>query len=90
MNTYGYVNENPVFWYDPEGLAKKKKPKGFGKSGGADHRSNARNSTTPKHQVGDAAKNQSRGKEKGDTSRNAPGRKPKGFRGPWPLHLCQL
>ncbi len=81
---YSYVSQNPLYWYDPYGLAKSKKPDGFGSSGGAEHTSGQRPSTTGTHEGGAATKRQDRGREKGDNSRDAPRKRPKNWRGVWP------
>lgn len=52
---YGYVDQNPVNYIDPDGLEKMKT-----------HRKNQRPSNLPKHQKGEARKNRDAHKEKGD------------------------
>jgi RHS repeat-associated protein len=83
-NLFGYVENDPVNWIDPQGLAKSKTPDGYGTSGGTPHKSGARNSTTGKHQDGQANNKKSRGREKGDNARKAPRKRPSDWRGKWP------
>ena len=90
MNTYGYVDANPLTWFDDDGLAKSKPPTGFGSSGGSENTQSPRNSTKNKHQDGQAQKKKARGGEKGDHKRKAPRKRPKGFKGPWPPALVPM
>jgi len=87
INTYGYVEANPLMYIDPEGFAKKKKPKGYGPSGGSEHKKKKRKSTKKKHQEGRKKVDDSRGREKGDTERRKPRKKPDGYKGPWPPRI---
>jgi RHS repeat-associated protein len=56
----------------------------YGKAGGMIHAKNARPSVKSKHEKGLAAKDKSRGGEKGDKSGQPPRKRPKGHKGPWP------
>ncbi len=73
---YGYVGQNPLFWFDPFGLA--------------EHTTNQRPSNVPKHESGESRRNRDRGNEKGDKNRRENRKRPKGFKGPWPPGLGPL
>jgi hypothetical protein len=75
MNPYAYVENDPINWFDDEGL----EPKG--------HTSGARESTREKHEKGDARRSRDRGGEKGDAKRRPPRVRPPGHKGPWPQRI---
>ncbi|HEX7025711.1 MAG TPA: RHS repeat-associated core domain-containing protein [Gammaproteobacteria bacterium] len=74
---YGYVNQNPLYWVDPYGLAE-------------EHTKNQRESNREKHEKGDARKNKDRGNEKGDKNRGWPRKRPPSWKGPWPPRIVPL
>jgi RHS repeat-associated protein len=77
VNLYTYVENDPVNWIDPEGLA-------------AEHNQNKRESNREIHEKGQARKNQDQGGEKGDKNRADPRKKPNGWTGPWPRKIPSL
>ncbi len=78
-------------YIDPEGTEKSKAPEGYGPSGGKDHKKGKRKSTKGKHEKGGAAKDKSRGRERGDNNRRPPRKKPDSYKkGPWPPKIPGL
>jgi len=68
---YNYVHNDPIGYFDPEGLA--------------EHSTNKRESNRNKHEAGDARRKKDGGGEKGDEGRSPPRKRPPGHKGPWPL-----
>jgi len=75
-HTYGYVGQNPQYWFDPFGLA--------------EHQSGARPSTKEKHENANARRDKDRGGEKGDKNRAPPRKPPPGYKGKWPPVLLPI
>lgn len=71
LNTYTYVGNNPINFYDSMGLAE-------------EHTNNARPSTLEKHEKGQSRKQADRGGEKGDQNRRPNNKRPPNHKGPWP------
>ncbi|MGF1631839.1 MAG: RHS repeat-associated core domain-containing protein, partial [Kiloniellaceae bacterium] len=73
LNTYGYVEANPLQYVDPEGLE-------------SEHTTSQRPSSREKHEKGKKAKKRGKhGGEKGDKKRPYHGNKrPPNHKGPWP------
>ncbi len=59
-------------------------------TGLAAHNKDARPSTRPKHERGEARQNRDRGGEKGDAQRRVPRIRPRDWKGPWPPSLPPL
>ncbi|MFW1944968.1 RHS repeat-associated core domain-containing protein [Acinetobacter guillouiae] len=71
LNTYTYVGNNPINFYDSMGLAE-------------EHTNNARPSTLEKHEKVQSRKQADRGGEKGDQNRRPNNKRPPNHKGPWP------
>ena len=69
-HVYGYVGQNPLYWFDPWGLA--------------EHTFNASPSNRNKHENANAWRSRDRVGERGDKNRRPPSKKPKGNKGLWP------
>jgi RHS repeat-associated protein len=76
INTYAYVDGNPLSYIDPNGLE-------------SEHTKGARCSTKGKHQKGRARNAMDKGGEKGDARRFNVGSRPKNWKGPWPPRPSQ-
>ena len=70
---YGYVGQNPLYWYDPYGFS------------GARNESNPSNKN--KHEEGNTRRARDQGGEKGDKSRRHQRKRPDNYKGPWPPRL---